>query len=171
MYKVVDLFAGAGGLSLGFMQTQKYDVKVAFENNKNMQETYRKNHPGVDVQGDVCVADYNEIRKKYNYEGIIMTDELGMRSVSILYGKYRSVKKAFLAGNDIVCLKYSKDYVEKIIKKIERKAIVNQTFEKQINESFERIINIKKKYNLSDDAIVNNIDIEKYNKIIEKINK
>ena len=37
-YSVVDLFAGAGGLSLGFMQTQKYDVKVAFENNKNMQE-------------------------------------------------------------------------------------------------------------------------------------
>ena len=28
MYKVVDLFAGAGGLSLGFMQTKKYDVKV-----------------------------------------------------------------------------------------------------------------------------------------------
>lgn len=41
-YSVVDLFAGAGGLSLGFMQTQKYDVKVAFENNKNMQETYRE---------------------------------------------------------------------------------------------------------------------------------
>ena len=31
MYKVVDLFAGAGGLSLGFMQTRKYDIKVAFE--------------------------------------------------------------------------------------------------------------------------------------------
>ena len=37
-YSVVDLFAGAGGLSLGFLQTQKYDIKVAFENNKNMQE-------------------------------------------------------------------------------------------------------------------------------------
>lgn len=30
-YSVVDLFAGAGGLSLGFMQTGKYDIKVAFE--------------------------------------------------------------------------------------------------------------------------------------------
>ena len=47
MYSAVDLFAGAGGLSLGFMQTQKYDIKVAFENNPVMQETYRKNHPGV----------------------------------------------------------------------------------------------------------------------------
>ena len=47
MYKVVDLFAGAGGLSLGFMQTQKYDIKVAFENSPYMQDTYRLNHPGV----------------------------------------------------------------------------------------------------------------------------
>lgn len=71
-YSVVDLFAGAGGLSLGFMQTQKYDVKVAFENNKNMQDTYRKNHSGVDVQGDVCAADYTEIRKKYGEIDIVI---------------------------------------------------------------------------------------------------
>lgn len=65
MYKVVDLFAGAGGLSLGFMQTRKYDIKVAFENSPYMQETYRLNHPGVEVQGDVCAANYDEIKKKY----------------------------------------------------------------------------------------------------------
>ena len=65
MYNVIDLFAGAGGLSLGFMQTQKYKIRVAFENNPNMQETYKHNHPGVDVRGDVCAADYNEIQKKY----------------------------------------------------------------------------------------------------------
>lgn len=65
-YKVVDLFAGAGGLSLGFMQTQRYDIKVAFENSPYMQNTYRLNHPGVDVQGDVCDADFAEIKKKYN---------------------------------------------------------------------------------------------------------
>lgn len=65
MYKVIDLFAGAGGLSLGFMQTQKYEIKVAFENNPNMQETYRRNHAGVDVRGDVCSADYGEIQRTY----------------------------------------------------------------------------------------------------------
>ena len=64
MYKVVDLFAGAGGLSLGFMQTRKYDIKVAFENSPYMQETYRLNHPGVEVQGDVCAANYDEIQQK-----------------------------------------------------------------------------------------------------------
>lgn len=71
-YSVVDLFAGAGGLSLGFLQTQKYDIKVAFENNKNMQDTYRRNHPTVDVQGDVCAADYVAIREKYGKIDIVI---------------------------------------------------------------------------------------------------
>ncbi|PWJ10431.1 DNA cytosine methyltransferase [Ruminococcus flavefaciens] len=71
-YKVVDLFAGAGGLSLGFVKTGKYDIKVAFENNPNMQETYRRNHPKVDVRGDVCAADYNEIKSKYGNIDVVI---------------------------------------------------------------------------------------------------
>ena len=71
-YKVVDLFSGAGGLSLGFLQTQKYDIKVAFENNPNMQATYRLNHPNVDVRGDVCTADYNEIQAKYGAIDVVI---------------------------------------------------------------------------------------------------
>ena len=72
MYNVIDLFAGAGGLSLGFLQTQKYDIKVAFENNPNMQETYKRNHPGVDVRGDVCSADYAEIQNKYGHIDVVI---------------------------------------------------------------------------------------------------
>lgn len=72
MYKVVDLFAGAGGLSLGFMQTNKFDIKVAFENSPYMQDTYRLNHPKVDVRGDVCSADYHEIQKKYGAIDVVI---------------------------------------------------------------------------------------------------
>ena len=71
-YKVVDLFAGAGGLSLGFMQTQKYEIKVAFENSPYMQDTYRKNHPEVEVLGDVCTANYEEIKKKYGKIDVVI---------------------------------------------------------------------------------------------------
>lgn len=71
-YTVVDLFSGAGGLSLGFLQTQKFDIKVAFENNPNMQETYRRNHPNVDVRGDVCAADYGEIQRQYGTIDVVI---------------------------------------------------------------------------------------------------
>lgn len=72
MYTVIDLFAGAGGLSLGFSQTQKFEVKVAFENSLYMQETYRKNHPNAEVRGDVCVADYDEIKHKYGEIDVVI---------------------------------------------------------------------------------------------------
>lgn len=40
MHKVIDLFAGAGGLSLGFKKTGKYEIAAAFEINQNAQKTY-----------------------------------------------------------------------------------------------------------------------------------
>ncbi len=72
MFTAVDLFAGAGGLSLGFMQTNKFEIKAAFENSPYMQDTYRLNHPGVEVQGDVCKADYDEIRRKYGEIDVVI---------------------------------------------------------------------------------------------------
>lgn len=54
------------------MQTKKYDIKVAFENNPAMQKTYKKNHMGVDVQDDVCLADYNDIQKKYGKIDVVI---------------------------------------------------------------------------------------------------
>ena len=72
MYSVIDLFSGAGGLSLGFTQTDKYRIKVAFENSPYMQDTYKRNHPDVDVRGDVCVADYDEIQKKYGSIDVVI---------------------------------------------------------------------------------------------------
>ena len=65
MFNTIDLFAGAGGLSLGFIQTGAYDIKVAFENNPCMQETYRKNHSATEVMGDVCKADFHSLKEKY----------------------------------------------------------------------------------------------------------
>ena len=64
MYNVVDLFAGAGGLSLGFQQTHRYCIKAAFEHNPAMQATYRRNHPNTVVYGDVRCADYAVLQEE-----------------------------------------------------------------------------------------------------------
>lgn len=44
MYKLIDLFAGAGGLSEGFHQTGKFEVVGAVEINEDAAETYIYNH-------------------------------------------------------------------------------------------------------------------------------
>lgn len=42
-YTVIDLFAGAGGLSYGFLQTGRFQVVAAAEINENARKTYKKN--------------------------------------------------------------------------------------------------------------------------------
>ena len=42
-YSVIDLFAGAGGLSYGFLQTGRFQVVAAAEINENARKTYKKN--------------------------------------------------------------------------------------------------------------------------------
>lgn len=42
-YTVIDLFAGAGGLSYGFLQTGRFEIVAAAEINENARKTYKKN--------------------------------------------------------------------------------------------------------------------------------
>ena len=46
MLKTVDLFAGAGGLSYGFLSTGEFNIVAAAENNPNAKKTYARNHKG-----------------------------------------------------------------------------------------------------------------------------
>lgn len=43
MINTIDLFAGAGGLSLGFMMTKQFNLLAAAEINENARNTYKKN--------------------------------------------------------------------------------------------------------------------------------
>ena len=62
MYSVIDLFAGAGGLSLGFQQEGDFIVKGVIENNPNALNTYLKNHAGVAIKVDTDIRsiDFNK---------------------------------------------------------------------------------------------------------------
>lgn len=71
-YIVVDLFAGAGGLSHGFLQTGRFEVKAAFENNHNAQKTYKRNHKGAKVYNDVTDALTDEIKENLGYVDIVI---------------------------------------------------------------------------------------------------
>ncbi len=72
MYNVIDLFAGAGGLSYGFMQTKKFEIKLAAENNSNAKRTYVRNHSGTDVVDDVRSIDYLEVKNKYGQIDVVI---------------------------------------------------------------------------------------------------
>lgn len=71
-YNVVDLFAGAGGLSYGFMQTGRFTIKAAFENNRNAMKTYERNHNNTMVYNDVADALNDEIKLKLGKVDVVI---------------------------------------------------------------------------------------------------
>lgn len=74
LYRVLDLFAGAGGLSLGFEQTRQFEVAVAVEKHPAAQLTYKENHgSSVKVLDDIIgITDFNEFKEKYGQMDIII---------------------------------------------------------------------------------------------------
>ena len=62
MINLLDLFCGAGGLSLGFSETKKYKIVGAVDNWKPATETFQFNHK---VKSDeVLCANMDEIYDK-----------------------------------------------------------------------------------------------------------
>lgn len=69
--KIIDLFAGCGGMSLGFIKNG-YDVKLAVEINGNIAETYKLNHKNVDViVDDINNLDGSTLFKQRDIDVII----------------------------------------------------------------------------------------------------
>ena len=46
-YKIIDLFAGVGGLSYGFSKLPEFEIVAANEIEKDIAVAYTLNHPGV----------------------------------------------------------------------------------------------------------------------------
>lgn len=74
MYKVVDLFSGAGGLSLGFEQTGEFEVVVAVEKHPATQLTYKANHnPTVSVLDDILsITDFEDFQIQYGQIDVVI---------------------------------------------------------------------------------------------------
>ncbi|MEE1597766.1 DNA cytosine methyltransferase [Acidaminococcus fermentans] len=64
-FKLIDLFAGAGGLSLGFEQTGCFDIKAFIEKNKNAKTSYQNHFQQADWYEDVNGLDFKELNEKY----------------------------------------------------------------------------------------------------------
>lgn len=58
-YKVIDLFAGVGGLSYGFAQMPEFQILAANEIEKDISIAYELNHPGVKMM-NCDIADITE---------------------------------------------------------------------------------------------------------------
>ena len=111
------------------------------------------------------------IRKKFRYNGLIITDDLKMRAIKLFYGPDLAVRKAFEAGNDIVVFRFNKDEEQRVLDNIFQLVKLGKIKENRIDRSVNRIIEIKKKYNISDNKNLDGINIEEINERIINVRK
>ena len=75
MYKTMDLFAGAGGLSYGFEMTNKFQIVAAAEKNENARKTYQSNHKKkdeIEIIKDVIGCNFTKLNKEIGGIDIII---------------------------------------------------------------------------------------------------
>ncbi len=109
------------------------------------------------------------LRKKYRFNGIVVSDDIKMKAVNFFYGPKFAVVKAINAGNDIVMMRISfKDQI-KVLKKITNLVSKGKIKEYKINKKVRRILKIKEKYELTDNPVFGT-NIVEINKEIDAIN-
>lgn len=109
------------------------------------------------------------LREKYGYKGLIVTDDIKMGAVNLVY-KFIAFEKAFTSGSDIILFKYVPGD-EKTINRIVDKVKSGKINISDINNSVDRILKIKKKYKINDDIDIEGCDINYINTEINLINK
>ena len=108
--------------------------------------------------------------EKYNYKGLIITDDLKMMAIQFHYNMKKAVVKAIEAGNDIIMIGLPYKKVNRIIKYIVKKIQKGKIKEERINQSVDKIIKIKEKYKITDEK-VDGFCIEKINEKVKKLNE
>ena len=109
----------------------------------------------------------NYLRNKFN--GLIITDEINMLKRNLFY-HFIYLNKTMISENDLILVKinnYNDGY--KILEKY-KKILNNKKYLDELDDKLIRIINIKKKFKITDD--INNIgcDIDKINSLIDNLN-
>ena len=105
----------------------------------------KKGNPGT-LSNDIMTG---ILRRRLNFGGVIFTDDMQMHAISKNYGLEEAVKMAIIAGVDIMTFsnnisgtdERTVDKVHSIIRGMVKRGEIN---EKRIDESFDRIIRLKK---------------------------
>ena len=140
---------GADAIMLGHLSVKGYGLLPASLNKKMVKEL---------------------LIDKYNFNGLIITDDLRMASVRKILSLKRRVKKSINANANLIMIKYNKgDY-----KRFKKVFDIVKNCEVDLGliiSSYKKIVAFKEKYKVTNDLISKDIELDKINERIDKINE
>lgn len=102
------------------------------------------------------------LRKEMEYDGVVVTDDMTMGAIVNDYGLDEASVMAVKAGVDIILMAHGDENVQKTFTALKDAVENGDITEKRIDESVQRILLLKNKYELADTP-VESIDIERLN--------
>ncbi len=102
------------------------------------------------------------LREELEYDGVVVTDDMTMGAIVNDYGLDEASVMAVKAGIDIILMAHGDENVQKTFTALKDAVENGDITEKRIDESVQRILLLKNKYELADTP-VESIDIERVN--------
>ncbi|WP_420800289.1 beta-N-acetylhexosaminidase [Neobacillus terrae] len=108
------------------------------------------------------------LRKQLGFTGVIITDDMTMGAITGHYDIGKAAVESVKAGSDIILVGHDYNNVVKIISSLKTAVQNGEISEQRLNESIERIIQLKRNYSINDTK-VGNPNINEINNSINSI--
>jgi beta-N-acetylhexosaminidase len=87
------------------------------------------------------------LRNNLNFDGVVISDDMVMKGVAN-FGEVEACEMGIRAGINLFIYRFSDDKTINIIEKIYQKASEDEILQKHIDFSYEKIMNLKKKFDI-----------------------
>jgi len=95
------------------------------------------------------------LRKQLGFTGVIITDDMTMGAITEHFDIGKAAVESVKAGSDIILVGHDYNNVVKIISSLKAAVQNGEISEQRLNESIERIIQLKWKYSINDTKVEN----------------
>ncbi|MGE5615115.1 MAG: beta-N-acetylhexosaminidase [Bacillota bacterium] len=108
------------------------------------------------------------LRGKMQFDGLVITDDMTMGAIEENYNIGDAAVRSIIAGCDIILVCHGYREQKEAVEAVKAAVAAGSITEARINESVQRILELKKKYGLTDNP-VDTVDVDGINKKIEAL--
>jgi beta-N-acetylhexosaminidase len=110
----------------------------------------------------------NYLRKELKYNGVVMTDDMTMGGIVNHYNLKDAAVQSIIAGSDVIMVAHEYDKAKEVLTNLKSNVETGALSEQRIDQSVYRIMQLKQKYAIQDQAL-ENTDITPINNEIKSV--